>query len=78
MDNKFKYVEFMIGLAAMLISVGVCYGILQTRIGTLENASLNNKSDHDLLISIATKIENMQKDITELKVDCKEMNAKIK
>jgi hypothetical protein len=76
--DKFRYVEFLVGLAAMLVSISICWGVLQNKITNIETQQDRTRIDHDLLTTIATKIEVMQKDIAELKVDCKEINSRLK
>ena len=76
MKKEFSYAQFFVGLAAMLISVGVCYGIIQNKIASLEMIAIETKSDHDLLIRISANLESVKADVQEIKKDLKEHVSK--
>jgi len=55
----------------MLLTIGIAYGVIQSRITALESVAIETKSDHDILIRISTNLETVQSDIKEIKRDLK-------
>jgi hypothetical protein len=73
--TKIKYIELIISIATMLITVGICWGIVQERLKNIEGQQSRYGEDHDTIIRIATTLERTQKDIAEIKLDVKEIKA---
>jgi hypothetical protein len=69
--------RFLIWLAIGLLSIGVCYAKITDRIGVVEQRIEEIKSDHDLLISISSKLSNVESDIKELKLDMKTLSKEM-
>jgi hypothetical protein len=53
-----------------IASVSVAYGVLTTKIDNIEKELITYKSDHDLLITLIVKVDN-------LKATCEEIKHKI-
>jgi len=70
--NLLGPIQFLIYCAILLISAGICYATVVSRIVAIEKELIPYKSDHELLVKISTQIEFMSKDIKELKADVKQ------
>ena len=71
-------VQFIIYLATLVLAVGCCYGALVTRISTLESCAQNGIKDHDSVVSLIVKIDQISEDVKEIKQDLKELKVKIR
>lgn len=64
-------VNFTISLITAGILVGIAWGANASRICALEDNVKAYQSDHDVLIAISTKLDIVQRDIKEIKLDLK-------
>jgi hypothetical protein len=70
-------IQLLIYASILLISVGVCYATIVQRLSSAEEKINATKSDHDLIVTIATKISTIEIDIKELKSDMKTLYKEI-
>lgn len=49
--------EYVIGVAATFVSVGISWGIMTTKVKNLESQMDNLQKDHDLLVELNTKMD---------------------
>jgi len=70
-------VQFAIYLAILLLGCGIAYANLTSRISAVEKDYGAYRSDHDLLVQIATKMETVESDIKEIKIDLKLLSKEL-
>ena len=52
-----EYMEIILALCTILVSVGISWGIISTKIKQLETRVDKFDKDHDLLVELNTKID---------------------
>ena len=72
------WVQFAIYLSLLLISVGVTYGAIQSRLSTVETRIDELKTDHDLIVAMSQKVNSMEQTLAEIKTDLREINRDMK
>lgn len=59
--------EYIIGIAATFVSIGVSWGIISTKVKQIEAQVEDMKKDHDLIIRLDTKMDGINENIRELR-----------
>lgn len=59
--------EYVIGVAATFVSIGVSWGIISTKVKQIEEQMDDMKKDHDLIIRLDTKMDGINENIRELR-----------
>jgi len=74
-SRRDKWIQFaipiVITLITLLVGLGVAWGAYSTKIKNLEEKVNSTVSDHDVLISLNTKMDLVITEIGELKQDLK-------
>jgi hypothetical protein len=70
-------VQLCIYISILLISVGVAYASIATRLDGVEKATDTLGSNHDLIIQINEKINSIAIDVAELKIDIKDLRKNV-
>lgn len=56
-----EFITITISVITVIISVGISYGIMKTKIGIMEQKLAKFDKDHDLLVELNTKIDMLLK-----------------
>lgn len=56
-----EFITISISIFTIIISVGISYGIMKTKIGIIEQKVDRFDKDHDLLVELNTKIDMLLK-----------------
>jgi len=64
---------FLLQCGVLLVSVGIVWGTLSMKVGHLESEITSRKSDHDTLIIIVTKLDVVQTELVDIKLQIKEL-----
>lgn len=59
--------EYVVGVAATFVSIGVSWGIISTKVKQIEEQMDDMKKDHDLIIRLDTKMDGINENIRELR-----------
>jgi hypothetical protein len=59
--------KIIIWVLTTIASVGVAYGVLTTKIEGIEKELITYKTDHDLIITLIVKVDNIQGTLNEIK-----------
>ena len=70
-------VQLAIYICILLLSCGIAYATLQNRLGNCEVRLTELKSDHDLIVGMAMKMNGIEQDINEIKADVKELKKSV-
>ena len=70
-------VQFAIYLVILILGCGFAYANITSRISSVEKDFNVYKTDHDLLVQIATKVNILETDLKEIKKDVKELSKEI-
>jgi len=70
-DHTRDWITFIISIVTTVLAVGICFGALNNKVTTLEEAVKTYSIDHDVLIRISEKIDIVQRDVKEIKLDMK-------
>jgi hypothetical protein len=68
--NKW-WVQTLITIGAMLVCISIAWATCSTKLTVLEKRVDQGQGDHDVLISLNTKMDLLMKDVGELKHDLK-------
>ena len=71
--KSINIIQFLIYIGLLILSVGVVYAKIDLKVCQLEQSALSSKEDHDNLIALNTKMNNMVEDIQEIKSDIKDI-----
>jgi hypothetical protein len=69
--------QTLITLATILVGISIAWGAYSSKIEGLEYDVARLQGDHDLLISLKAKIENIAEGVCEIKADLKDIKNKI-
>jgi hypothetical protein len=64
--------QFLVYVALLLISAGSCYATLAVRLANVEANIASYRTDHELLIRIDAKMDQVSVDMSELKATIKQ------
>lgn len=70
-------VQFIIYLAILLLSAGIAYATITSRLKVCEEKIVKTEADHDVVISLSAKLDNVSKDLQEIKADVKDIRRGI-
>jgi hypothetical protein len=70
-------IQFIVYLIIIILGCGAGYASLTGRLGSIEKDLSVYKSDHDLLVQIATKVNILESDIKEIKGDIKQLSKEL-
>lgn len=59
--------KIIIWILTTIASVSVAYGVLTTKIENIESQLITYKTDHDLLITLIVKVDNLKQTCEEIK-----------
>lgn len=76
-DGWITIAQFIIYVAVFLISAGIAYASLQSRIIGVEDKINVIRNDHDVLISLLPKLQAIEQDISEIKTDVREIKNSV-
>lgn len=77
MSMSQNMINFVLSLITTGIIVGAAYGAVSSRINALEYSAIISSKDHEVVLVINTKLDTIIDDIKEIKIDLKELKAKI-
>jgi len=69
-------INFVLSLITSGVIVGACYGVLSSKIITLEACAEIAKADHEKVLVINTKLDVIIEDLREIKIDLKELKGR--
>ena len=75
-SDKIGITQFVLYLAILVLSVGVSYGALTVRLNSLEEKTSKYQADHELILILNTKMDQLAMDLKEIKLDIKEIKAR--
>jgi hypothetical protein len=65
------WVQMAITAGTILAALGIAWGAYGNKVGQLEKRVDQIQSDHDILITLNTKMDLVMKDLCEVKIDLK-------
>ncbi len=70
---SFISIATAVGLVTGALAGGMWLGAIANEVDTLQVEQLQNKEDHDRLIKVEEKVDNIEEDVAETKEDVKEI-----
>ena len=70
-EHTRDWITFAISMVTTVLAVGICFGAMNNKITKLEEEVKAYSADHDVLIRISEKLDIVQRDVKEIKMDVK-------
>ena len=70
-EHTRDWITFAISMVTTVLAVGICFGAMNNKIIKLEEEVKAYSADHDVLIRISEKLDIVQRDVKEIKMDVK-------
>ena len=76
-DSPITYIQFIIYLVILILSVGICWAKMDQRLIYAETQLNTVQNDHIEIVIIKEKLDRIQKDISDTAANIKEIKNKL-
>jgi hypothetical protein len=76
LSEKLGITNFAIYIIMLILGVGVTYGAITVRLNALEEKTQKYQNDHELILVLNTKMDQLSSDLREIKNDLRELKSR--